>query len=125
MRAVVQTLLDVPGVDRVLRRDTLDKEDDELAQAAAAAFFEGRSGDLWLVPKRNWVIELRAENEATTHGTHYDYDRRVPILIRGQRIRPGRYDARVTPADIAPTLAYLAGVTLAHADGRTLAAALR
>jgi hypothetical protein len=30
----------------------------------------------------------------------------------------------VTPADIAPTLAYLCGVTLAHADGEVLSEAL-
>jgi predicted AlkP superfamily pyrophosphatase or phosphodiesterase len=125
MEAVMRTLREVPGVDRVLRRDEIGHVDDDLARAAAAGFMEGRSGDLFLVPKRHWVIELRAENEATTHGTVHDYDRRVPILLRGQGVRPGRYSARVTPADIAPTLAYLAGVTLARADGRVLMDAVR
>jgi hypothetical protein len=125
MQAVLRTLLAIPGMEHVVRRDALADAGDDLARAAAAGFFEGRSGDLWLVPKRHWIVELRAENEATTHGTFYDYDRRVPILLRGHRIRPGRYGTRVTPADIAPTLAYLAGVTLAQADGRLLSDALR
>jgi arylsulfatase A-like enzyme len=71
------------------------------------------------------VFELRAENEATQHGTFHDYDRRVPLLLRGNSIRPGRFRTAATPADIAPTLAHLAGVALPKADGRVLREALR
>jgi hypothetical protein len=42
----------------------------------------------------------------------------------GKGVRPGQYVRAVTPADIAPTLAYLCGVTLAHADGEVLVEAL-
>lgn len=125
MAIVRQTLLAVPGVERVLRHDEIGRAGDDVMRAAAAGFRDARTGDLLLVPKRNWIIELRAENEATTHGTFHDYDRRVPILLRGHGIRRGRYTTRATPADIAPTLAYLAGVTLATADGRVLSDAIR
>jgi hypothetical protein len=37
----------------------------------------------------------------------------------------GRYDEPVTPADLAPRFAQLFNVTLSHAQGRPLAAALR
>ena len=94
-------------------------------RAAAAGFVADRTADLLLVPERRWVIELRAENEATNHGTFHDYDRRVPIVLRGHRIRAGRYGNRATPADIAPTLAHLAGVALPDADGRVLKEAVR
>ena len=60
----------------------------------------------------------------TTHGTQNEYDRRVPLALLGHGIRPGRYHREVSPADIAPTLALLCGVTLAHADGRALVEAL-
>jgi len=40
-------------------------------------------------------------------------------------IQPGEYFAQVTPADIAPTLASLCGITLATRDGRILAEALK
>ena len=43
----------------------------------------------------------------------------------GHGIKPGRYDQAVTPADIAPTLAALAGITLPQAEGRALRAALQ
>ena len=42
----------------------------------------------------------------------------------GNQITPGHYLAEVTPADITPTLAAIAGVTLARTDGRVLTEAL-
>jgi hypothetical protein len=42
----------------------------------------------------------------------------------GAGIRRGKYYEAATPADIAPTLATLCGVTLATQDGRTLVEAL-
>ncbi len=60
----------------------------------------------------------------TSHGTPHFYDRRVPVILMGSGIRPGKYRDSVTPADIAPTLAELCGITLATADGRPLRQAL-
>ena len=80
----------------------------------------GRSGDLIVLPRPYW----QNSTSGTTHGTGYGYDQRVPLVLFGARVKPGTYDAAVTPADIAPTLAYLAGVTLARTDGRPLAEAL-
>jgi len=42
----------------------------------------------------------------------------------GWGIRPGEFSREVTPADIAPTLAALTGVTLAPRDGHVLYEAL-
>jgi hypothetical protein len=42
-----------------------------------------------------------------THGSPWQYDTHVPLLIRGAGIRPGRYHEKVTPAALAPTLARL------------------
>jgi predicted AlkP superfamily pyrophosphatase or phosphodiesterase len=124
--AVTGALLSVPGIERVLRADDLPPGSrDEFVRAAAAGYFAGRSGDLFLIPARHWVFELRAENEATQHGTFHEYDRRVPVLLRGYRIRPGRYGGAASPMDVAPTLAHLAGLPLPEADGRVLREALR
>ena len=43
----------------------------------------------------------------------------------GNGVRPGRFTQAATPADIAPTLAYLAGTMLPRAEGRVLREALR
>jgi hypothetical protein len=48
----------------------------------------------------------------------------VPVLLMGWGIRPGQYFNHATPADIAPTLAALCGITLATRDGHVLADAL-
>jgi hypothetical protein len=46
------------------------------------------------------------------------------VLLMGYGIQPGEYFGSVTPADIAPTLAALCGITLAPRDGRVLREAL-
>jgi hypothetical protein len=43
----------------------------------------------------------------------------------GFGIQPGEYFQSITPADIAPTLAALCGVTLAPRDGHVLSEALK
>jgi hypothetical protein len=43
----------------------------------------------------------------------------------GYGIQSGEYFQSITPADIAPTLAALCGITLAPRDGRVLAEALK
>ena len=53
----------------------------------------------------------------------------APIAYGGEArerhgVAPGRHAVSATPADITPTLAAIAGVTLPDADGRVLAAAL-
>ncbi len=123
--AVVGALSSVPGVETVMRSDSLEARRDEYARAALAGYVPGRSGDLLFVARRHWIYELRSENDATNHGTSHDYDRRVPLLLRGYRIRPGRYSRLVSPADVAPTLAQLAGIEMPKAEGRPLAEAVR
>ena len=70
-------------------------------------------------------MELRADSEAAEHGTMYSYARRVPPFLLGNGIRKGRFVAGMSPADVAPTLASLAGVPLPNAEGRVLREALR
>lgn len=45
----------------------------------------------------------------TTHFTPYLYDRRVPFILMGVGIEAGRDERRVSPIDLAPTLADFAG----------------
>ena len=72
MDALERALLDVPGLVRVVRRDHLDRGD-EVTQAIARGYRADRSGDLFLIPRRDWIIEQRADGDATTHGTMYEY----------------------------------------------------
>jgi arylsulfatase A-like enzyme len=104
---------------QVVRRDRLDRDDPATAAIAKGAM-EGRSGDLFMVPRRDWIIEQRADGDATTHGTMYEYDRRVPLLIAGAGLPPGPTSETASPLDIAPTLAAAAGLRLPDRDGRSL-----
>jgi hypothetical protein len=45
-----------------------------------------RSGEIFFLTKRNWLVVERAEPQATTHNTLYDYDREVPVIM----LAPGR-----------------------------------
>ena len=126
MTAIEKAVLTIPGVERVLRKDRLsDRSADPIVRAAALTNFEGRSGDLIVVAKPNWPIGGRAAAEAGSHGAPYDYDQRVPVVLFGAGIKPGRYEQPSTPADIAPTLARVAGITMSKAEGRVLSEALR
>jgi hypothetical protein len=86
------------------------------AAAIARSNDPPRSGDLTIVLRPNWI----AYAGATTHGTAYAYDTRVPLVLMGEGIRPGQYLEPASPLDVAPTLAFLAGVRLPQAEGRVL-----
>ena len=65
----------------------------ELAAAAERSFHPERSGDLMLIPKPFyfWSSKYGSLTAGTTHGTPYEYDTHVPLLIAGPGIHPGEY----------------------------------
>jgi predicted AlkP superfamily pyrophosphatase or phosphodiesterase len=131
MRAVLDAIRSVPGVADVYRADELrDRPSTQspIRRAEANSYFAGRSGDLLIVPKPYWLLSGSPANtpgKGTGHGTPYNYDQHVPIFLMGWGIEHGEYFGAATPADIAPTLASLCGVTLATRDGRVLVEAFK
>jgi predicted AlkP superfamily pyrophosphatase or phosphodiesterase len=123
LASVIDAITAVPGVARVLKNYEVrgrENAGDPLVRAAAFSYFNGRSGDLLIVPKPHWIINT----SGTTHGTANQEDQRVPILLFGRGIKPGRYDQAASPADVAPTLATLCGVSLPQAEGHALTVAV-
>jgi hypothetical protein len=124
MTAVLDAVRARPGVERVFRRDELNAaaraSGDRLLRSAALTYVDGLGGDLVIAPKPGWISAAAG----TTHGSANPDDQRVPLLFFGHGVRPGRYDVAATPADLAPTLAAIAGVSLPHAEGRALTPAL-
>ena len=113
----------VPGVLTTYTRDELASNQflgDAIGRQLQRSYFPERSGDLAVVLKPYWIMSV----DATTHGTGYGYDTHVPLLLMGSGIAKGEYLAPASPTDIAPTLAFLAGITLPRAQGRTLTEAL-
>jgi predicted AlkP superfamily pyrophosphatase or phosphodiesterase len=132
LRVVLDAVQTEPGVAAVYRAEDLIGGSKSILHTRTAmelSYFAGRSGDLFVVPKPYWLLDEtpvgKARGYATGHGTPYNYDQHVPILLMGYGIQGGEYFAPATPADIAPTLASLTGVTLATRDGRVLSEALR
>ncbi len=124
LQAIVSAMATVPGVQKVFTADEVAnaaKASDPLLRAAALSYVKGRSGDLILALKPGWVFS----GAGTTHGSANAEDQRVPLVMFGRGIKAGRYDAPASPADLAPTLAAVAGVALPTAEGRTLTEALR
>ena len=131
MQAISDAALSQPGVAAVYWADEIEDRpatQDPIRTAFADSYFVGRSGDLFLVPKPYWLMDAtpagKMRSYGTGHGTPYNYDQHVPILLMGYGIQPGDYYREVTPADIAPTLASLCGITLASRDGHVLFEAL-
>jgi predicted AlkP superfamily pyrophosphatase or phosphodiesterase len=111
---------------------------DELAQAplpsgspdewtirdrARASFYPGRSGDVLVLLKRGVVpIPDPAAGYVATHGSVWNYDRRVPILFWRKGYGGMEQPAPVETVDIAPTLAAVLGLTVPQGafDGRCL-----
>jgi predicted AlkP superfamily pyrophosphatase or phosphodiesterase len=132
MKAALDAILATPGVAAAYRAEELGKGTMPIAQtrkAAVLSYFAGRSGDLYVLQKPYWLLGSSPDGNkratGTGHGTPYNYDQHVPVFFMGFGIQPGEYFEPATPADIAPTLAALTGVTLATRDGRVLAEALR
>ena len=123
MAAVEAAILGVPGVWKIFRSEDLAGAMitmDPARRAAALSYYHGRSGDIIILARPYWITATAA----ATHGSGHGYDARVPVILMGRGILPGEYLGPASPADIAPTLAFFAGVTMARAEGRLLTEAL-
>lgn len=121
--AVKTALRAVPGVAAAWAADELAAapSTDPGILAWQLSYVPGRSGDFVLTPRPNWFI---GSGTGTTHGTLHDYDQHVPLILAGAGIRPGRYTARSSPADIVVTFASLLGIQMPRAQGRALTEAI-
>lgn len=119
MEAVLDAVRKIDGVWRVYRKEQLSAVD-PLTRPSALGHYEGRSGEMMFLGRAYWITST----STTTHGTGHRYDTHVPVLLYGAGVKKGEYLERVAPIDLAPTLAFLTGVTLPDATGRVLAEAL-
>jgi predicted AlkP superfamily pyrophosphatase or phosphodiesterase len=93
-----------------------------LAERARASFDAQRSGDFVVILKQHVTPIGHAARSVATHGSPWDYDRRVPILF-WRPVRVGTtVDAPADTVDIMPTLAAMIGLPLApgSVDGNCL-----
>jgi arylsulfatase A-like enzyme len=81
-------------------------------QRVRASFDPERSGDLYVVAKPHIMPIIDPTGSVSTHGSPWDYDRRVPILFWRPGFRGTTIEAPVETTAIMPTLAALVGLSL-------------
>ncbi|HET9426899.1 MAG TPA: alkaline phosphatase family protein [Allosphingosinicella sp.] len=127
----IRTYRSSPQVARVFTRAEIESaatpagppDTWSLLQRAAASFDRHRSGDfLVLLEPRITPIYDTSRGYIATHGSPWDYDRRVPILFWRRGLTPFEQPLAVETADILPSLAPLVGVEIPEGsiDGRCL-----
>ncbi|MEO5772871.1 MAG: alkaline phosphatase family protein [Sphingomicrobium sp.] len=95
-----------------------------LIERARASFDPQRSGDIIVLLGR-YVTSVRdTKNTVSTHGSAWDYDRRVPILFWRSGMRPSDREQPIETVDIMPTLAAMIGLEVkpGSVDGKCLLA---
>lgn len=124
LKGIMDVIGRQPGVARVFTKEQVmagATAQDALLRAAALSYTDGRSGDLVLSLKPGWMFSP----SGTTHGSASADDQHIPLVLYGFGIKPGKYSAPASPADVAPTLASLSATPLPTAEGRVLKEALR
>ena len=94
-----------------------------LKERARASYYPGRSGDLIVALKeRVTPIADPTKGYVATHGSFWDYDRRVPILFWWKGVVPFEQPLGVETVDIMPSLAALVGLAVpaGEIDGKCL-----
>jgi hypothetical protein len=112
--------LKVPHVARVYTRDQLVRGEvaaDRIGSRVLRGFNQQRSGDIEIILEPYWMRRATG----TTHGTPYNYDAHIPLILMGARIQPGEYSNAAALNDLAPTLATLVKIKIpGGSSGRVL-----
>jgi predicted AlkP superfamily pyrophosphatase or phosphodiesterase len=123
-RTAAAAAIKVPHVARVYTRDQLllgSVANDRIGGRVLRGFNAQRSGDLEIILEPYWMRQA----EGTTHGTPYNYDAHIPLILMGRRITRGEYSQNVALNDLAPTLSTILGIEIpAGSSGRVLTEAL-
>ena len=126
-RIVADALIGTGLVAAIYTKDQLvgdDSTEDLYLQLYRNSFFSSRSPHLSI--RLNPYVYLSNQFVGGTgHGTAYDYDRHVPIVLMGEGVRAGTFPLESGPEDIAPTLAAILGLDYPREpDARILSEAL-
>lgn len=95
-------------------------EDWTLLERARASFYPERSGDLLVFLRPHVIPDAPRKDMVATHGSPWNYDRRVPILFYSPKAIPYEQPLSIETVDILPTLAALIGLSVPanEIDGR-------
>lgn len=128
-KVVASELGTFPGVARACTgRGLLDANaGDELQRMLRNGYMPSRCGDVLFVLEPG-LMEKEAWNEGhgTSHGTPWNYDTHVPVILYGGGVRHAEVLRRTSITDIAPTISAIVGMTAPSAcDGEVVPEAVR
>ncbi len=108
--------------DVYTREDLAGTVDKPYIQMYRNSFDPVNGPDLMIHQEKNVLI---LGGTGTTHGSPYDYDSNVPVILLGKRFAPQTVATKmIATADVAPTLAALLGIAPTNAvDGKVLSEA--
>ncbi len=115
-------LLSLPAIEVVFTRSDAEAglwPPGEIGRRLANQYVVGRSGDVLAGPLPFYFAGK--ETSGAGHMSRFNYDTRVPIVLRGAGVTPGRYARSADVIDLAPTLSFLLDILPpAAAEGRVL-----
>lgn len=126
-RSLAGEIAKTPGVQAVFTRERMlasGPTASPVERAVRRSYHPVRSGDLYVLARPGWQIAHEGPGVlpyATGHGTPWDYDSFVPLVLAGAGLPAMTIGRRVDATDVAPTVAALAGVAKpALASGHVL-----
>ena len=118
---LARSLEHLPGIHLAITNGSLAAMTDRaMAERIRNNYHPDRAGDIYIVQEPYW-FNFEKGPVAGMHGSPWKYDTHVPIIISGPGIRKQTVHRQVQPADVAPTLATILGMSPpASAQGAVL-----
>jgi predicted AlkP superfamily pyrophosphatase or phosphodiesterase len=118
---LARLLTRVPGIHVAVTRSSLEQlTDRDLAARIRNNLHRDREGDIYIVQEPYW-FNFDPGPVAVMHGSPWKYDTHVPVIFAGSSVATGIVYRPIQPADVAPTLAALLGMSPpASAQGTVL-----
>ena len=120
-----ESLLELDWVARVYPLEELaglEPTGDSILASFRLAHRDRYSPDVTILQKRGILVGW---DTGTTHGSPYDYDRRIPVYFWGKPFEQGAIAGEAGSQDMVPTLLKLLGLSVGGLDGKVLEKVLR
>lgn len=89
---------------------------DALTELLRNGYMPQRSGDVLYALQPGFIErEAGLDGRGTTHGSGWNYDTHVPVILFGKGVKPGEVLQRTAITDIVPTISAIIGMALPDA----------
>jgi arylsulfatase A-like enzyme len=109
LREAMPKIAGVRAVYDASQAQALRASKSEVERLIGATLPDPAPGDLYLLPEPGWFDAI-APDAGTNHGTPWDYDRQVPVMIWGAAVERRTSKEAQNALDVAATLCALLGI---------------